>query len=85
MLAISGGKKEREEHTSKRPLVAWSFLSRSHYWNTNSGSIDIIAGTFEGSDGHRRSPRESDMMRRGRTRESTLGTYCQFQVGNVLK
>jgi hypothetical protein len=61
--------------------VAWSFLPGSDYWNTNLGSIDIIIGTFEGSDRHRRSSRESDMMGRGRTRESTLGTYCQYLNG----
>jgi hypothetical protein len=61
--------------------VAWSFLSRGHYWDTNLGSIDVIIGAFKGSDGHRRSSRESNMMGRGRTRESTLGTYCQYLNG----
>jgi hypothetical protein len=70
-----------EGHTGKRPLVAWSFLPGSDYWDTNLGSIDIVIRSFKSSDGHRRSSRQSHMMGRGRTRESTLGTYCQYLNG----
>ena len=70
--------------TGKRPLVVWSLLPWSHYWNPNLGSIDIVSWPLE-SDGHRRSSREGSMMGGRWTRAPTLGTYSQSIIENVLR